>query len=134
MFCKYCRREGVQFDGEHRRYECPHCHLSSHNFDTIVFQEASFDNLPVNDVVIEATLDKNGEPNGFIQRYIPDAERVPELKVDIERARLLRHLLQNERREEKEYGYQWLRDNGFEIVDETKDRRRRKIFIWEKVK
>lgn len=133
MICKYCRRDGVFFDHQHQRYECSRCHLSSRNMETIVFQEPSFDHVPTEDMALEAVLDKDGEPVGFVQRYIPADKHPPDLKVDIERARLLRWLLQEKRREEKEWGFKWLRDNGFEIVDERRDRRKRKVYVWEQV-
>lgn len=132
MICKYCRRDGVLFDRENRRWECSFCHLSSSNFDTVVHQENVYDNLPLDDVVIEAILDDDDEPKGFVQRYIPDADRIPNLKVNVERARLLRWILQKERKAERDWGNQWFKDNGFEIVDERKDRRGRKIYVWEK--
>lgn len=133
MMCRFCKRQTLFYSSEYGRWECEYCHMSSNRRDTMLFQDDPYNSLPLDDVVIEALLDEDEEPVGFVQHYIPDAERVPELKINVERARLLRHLLKEVRQEERDWGDTWLKENGFRItVTDIDPRSNRKVFVWEK--
>lgn len=136
MKCRYCRFNTVSYNPDTLYWECATCHLSSRNKETMTADQGiplgSFDDFPLEDVVIEATLDHRGEPVGFVERYVPPSTNVPNLTINVERARFWRHLLKDIKSEEKRQGDKWLKSQGYKNTKVVTDNKGRKLYVWEK--